>query len=170
MTTVHFVTMTDTRRRDELVAMMRALYAEDPAAVPVDESGFPRTIEVLIAEPSRGQIVLFLEGSRLQGYALLISYWSNELGGPLLFIDELFVTPGARGRGIGTSFLLYLRDQRPLGAVALALEVTPANTRAMRLYTSLGFLERENSTLVLGLGARPLGPQIAGCRSDLPTP
>jgi hypothetical protein len=32
----------------------------------------------------------------LRGYALLIPYWSNELGGTLLYVDEIFVIPEAR--------------------------------------------------------------------------
>lgn len=131
--------------------MMRALYDEDRAAHPVDDAGFPKTVEVLLADPSRGQIVLFDEGELLQGYALLIPYWSNEFGGTLLFVDELFVTPHARGRGIAKSFFRYLREQRPYKAVALALEVTPANAKAHSLYTSLGFEKRENSLLTLRL-------------------
>ncbi len=36
---------------------------------------------------------MFHEGVQLVGYAILIPYWSNEFGGNLLFIDELFVSP-----------------------------------------------------------------------------
>jgi ribosomal protein S18 acetylase RimI-like enzyme len=146
---VRFNAMTDRGRTEELVAMMRALYAEDRGATMVDESGFPRTVEVLIAKPCRGRLMLFEEGKLLRGYALLIPYWSNEFGGTLLFVDEIFVAPEARGRGIGRRFFRYLRDERPFGAVALALEVSPSNTRAMRFYASLGFGKRENSVLTL---------------------
>lgn len=147
MPSVQFNAMTDLARSGDIIAMMRALYAEDPAANPVDESLFPQTIEVLITEPSRGQIILFEEGKLLRGYALLISYWSNEFGGTLLFVDEIFVVPEARRRGIATTFFRHLRDLRAFGAVALALEVTPSNTKAMRFYLSLGFSRRQNSLL-----------------------
>ncbi len=131
--------------------MMRALFDEDQAAHPVDDTGFPRTIEALLDDPSRGQIVLFENGESLQGYALLIPYWSNEFGGTLLFIDEIFVLPDARGRGIGKSFFRFLREKRPYDPAALALEVTPSNDRAYSLYASLGFEKRKNSVLMLRL-------------------
>src|SRR5579862_9464686 len=108
MTPISFTTMRDLEHKTELLAMMRALYAEDEAASPVDHSRFPVNIVALIAQPSRGQIVLFKEGDLLRGYAFLIPYWSNEFGGTLLHVDEMFVLSGARNRGIGRAFFKYL--------------------------------------------------------------
>jgi hypothetical protein len=39
---------------------------------------------------------------RTVGYALLISFWSNELGGEVCNIDELFVAPVYRRRILQT--------------------------------------------------------------------
>jgi GNAT superfamily N-acetyltransferase len=144
MSNLKFSLMDDPRHKEQVLTMMRGLYAEDQAASPVDESRFPRTIEVLLAEPNRGRIVLFSEDDALVGYALLIPYWSNEFGGALLIVDELFVIPEARNRGIGRSFLGFVEEQRPYDAVALALEVSPGNTRARWLYESIGFENRAN--------------------------
>ena len=143
--------MNDLQHKAEVLAMMRELYSEDEAASPVDQSQFPLNIEVLMARPSRGRIVLFSEGGLLRGYALLIPYWSNEFGGTLLFVDEMFVIPEARNRGIGRSFFRYLEEVRPFDAVALALEVSPSNAGARRLYESLGFSLRKNSVLTCRL-------------------
>ena len=40
--------------------------------------------------------MLFLEQHDIRGYAIVIPFWSNEVGGNVLFIDELFVKPPAR--------------------------------------------------------------------------
>lgn len=71
----------------------------------------------------------------------------------MVFVDELFVAPAARGRGVGTAFLAAVARDRPFGAVAVALDVSPANGRARRLYDRLGFRPAANATLV-----RPLPP------------
>ena len=151
MTTVEFTTMSDLRYKAELLAMMGDLYAEDEAASPVDPSRFPVTIETLTNQPSRGRIVLFRESGLLRGYALLIPYWSNEFGGALLYVDEIFVIAEARNRGIAKSFFSFLKQERPFDAVALALEVSPSNAGARRLYESLGFGHRRNSVLTYRL-------------------
>lgn len=146
MDEISFHAMTDLEHEEEVAAMMRRLYDEDEAAHTVDVSRFPSSIRHLIAHPAAGQIILFCEGSQLRGYALLVPYWSNEFGGTLLFVDELFVVAEARNRGIGHSFFRYLEQQRPFGPVRLALEVSPGNSRGRRFYESLGFVPRRHST------------------------
>jgi GNAT superfamily N-acetyltransferase len=144
---IEFHEMKEPRHQAEVLAMMRALYIED-ASSSVDPSRFPVTIEFLIAHPSRGRIVLFSQGESICGYGLLIPYWSNEFGGTVLCVDELFVAAAARNRGIGRSFFKFLEETRPFDAVALALEVSPGNEGARRLYESLGFSQRSNSMLM----------------------
>jgi ribosomal protein S18 acetylase RimI-like enzyme len=159
MTTVDFNTMNDLAHQAELVAMMRALYSEDKGASAVDQSRFPLNIAFLIAQPSRGRVVLFSEAGSLRGYALLIPYWSNEFGGTLLYVDEILVIPEARNKGIGRSFFRFLEEEKPFDAVAVALEVSPSNAGARRLYESLGFSHQENSVLAYRFAK---GPQNKG--------
>jgi GNAT superfamily N-acetyltransferase len=140
------------RAESDALAMMRALYEEDPPSSPVDPARFAATVETLLAEPSRGSILLIEERSTTCGYAILIPYWSNEFGGTILYVDELFVVPQARNRGIAHQFFDFLAKTRPFDAVALALEVSPANERARRLYESVGFAPRRNVTLIRRLG------------------
>lgn len=140
-----FATLADMTHGALVESMMAALYAEDPAAHAVDPAGFRRTIETLVREPAAGRIVLFEECGVPVGYAILIPYWSNEFGGRLIVVDELFVIPERRGRGIGKAFFAHLRATRPMESVGIALEVTPGNARARKLYAALGFSPRKNS-------------------------
>jgi len=61
--------------------------------------------EILIAaEPS------CVISGRTVGYALLISFWSNELGGEVCNIDELSVASEYRGRGLATALIEQLAE------------------------------------------------------------
>ena len=77
------------------------------------------------------------------GYALLISFWSNELGGEVCTVDELYVAPAARNCGHGGSLFTLLSSgelsisNTPI--VALTIETTPSNAPARRLYERHGF-------------------------------
>ena len=144
---IDFTTMTDVHPANEILTMMRALYTEDNPASIVDHRRFPSTIELLLEEPSRGRIVLFTKGESIHGYSLLIPYWSNEFGGTILWVDELFVVSKSRNCGIGHRFFEFLDRERPFNAVAIALEVSPVNVRAHRFYESLGFSQRSNAML-----------------------
>jgi ribosomal protein S18 acetylase RimI-like enzyme len=104
-----------------------------------------RTLHALREAPLRGRAVALDIGGRVCGYALLISFWSNELGGHTCVIDELHVDPDHRSRGHATRLIEDLAadpGRWAEGAQALTLEVTPDNARARRLYERLGFRAR----------------------------
>ena len=138
-----------------------ALNAEDPGPSPPDPARMERTLGYFGRDPQRGCCIVLDEGGSIQGYALLVPYWSNELGGLVCCIDEMYVEPRARGRGCGSGLLTSLA----LGAlgcgestVALQLEVSPSNPRARALYERHGFRPSRNATLVRALApVRRLG-------------
>jgi|SRR5215472_11826484 len=77
------------------------------------------------------------------GTPLLISFWSNELGGEVCNIDELFVAPAYRGRGLAADLFTMLASSEQLlwpgKLVALALAVSPANECVRALDERFGF-------------------------------
>lgn len=129
---------------DDVVAMCLALFAEDPGEA-MSEDKIRRTLAAFRAEPARGRAVVLERDDALVGYALLSSFWSNEYGGETCTIDELYVTPAHRGRGLGTTLFAAIEEDRalwPQRPALLALEVTPDNARARALYERLGFRAR----------------------------
>jgi ribosomal protein S18 acetylase RimI-like enzyme len=143
---------------DAIVAMSLALFTEDPSVHVVTARSVRRTLKTLAAEPARGLVVVAdgAAGVSVDGgvvaYALLVSFWSNELGGEVCTIDELYVRPGARNAGLGSMLIQALsagRIKRFTKAVALELEVTSKNLRARALYERLGFRLRKNACLRL---------------------
>ena len=135
---------------DELIVEMCAeLNREDPGPEPVPREQMRHTLSVLRREPFRGRAAVLEVDGKVVGYALLIAYWSNEHGGEIAAIDELYVSPRYRGRGVaGALFDAVLVDRAlwPRRPVALELEVTPANARARAYYERLGF-RAGNATL-----------------------
>jgi GNAT superfamily N-acetyltransferase len=141
------------RSDDELiVALCVALNQEDPGPLPVAEEQIRRTLNELRSNPIRGRALVLDVDGVVQGYALLISFWSNELGGEVCTVDELFVAPEVRGRGYATWLLDNLSELWGRPSVASALETSPTNERAAALYRNLGF-ERSNTAMVRRHGA-----------------
>ena len=138
---------------EAIVAMCIALNAEDPGPHPVPAQNMSRTLHELRQTPVRGRAVVLEVDGRIGGYALLVSFWSNELGGEVCTLDELYVEPEHRGSGHATRLLecLSARSAPELESiVALALEVTPGNARARRFYERIGF-RAANVALLLRL-------------------
>lgn len=126
---------------------MQALSLEDRQDKPLSAEFAERTFAQFKAHPDQGGIIVFEADTELVGYAILINFWSNEFGGNVLNVDELYVVPNWRGQGIGTGLMEYLITTKYNQAVMLQLEVSPDNERARKLYTSLGFVTYKNETL-----------------------
>ena len=101
----------------------------------------------------------------LCGYALLVSFWSNEFGGEICAIDELYVEPEFRGRGFATQFIQRLaRGNSPIWlrrTAVITVEAYRTNPRARALYERLGFEVSPNHSLTLVLAKRGLA-SLAG--------
>jgi ribosomal protein S18 acetylase RimI-like enzyme len=79
------------------------------------------------------------------GYIVICFGWSVEFGGLDAIVDELYIRPGVRGRGIATEALISLpRALSEGGLRAIHLEVDRTNTKAMALYKRAGFAPRDN--------------------------
>jgi GNAT superfamily N-acetyltransferase len=124
---------------EEIVAMSLALDREDPGLVSIDAGQVRETLAAFERQPTRGRAVVAEAGGRVAGYAFLVRFWSNAMGGEVCEVDELYVHPGRRGEGLGTALFEEIDAGRFGAFTAIALGVSPRNARARRLYERLGF-------------------------------
>lgn len=83
------------------------------------------------------------------GYAVITFGWSVEYGGLDGFIDEIYIRPAVRGRGIATEVLTDLpRALAAAGLRALHLEVDKGDDHARRLHERAGFVARDRTLLM----------------------
>lgn len=140
--------------RDRLVRMMGAFYAE--TGFPFDAARAGRAFDDLLADPGRGRAWILLDDGEAAGYFVLTLGFSMEFGGPCAFLDDLWVRPASRGRGLGKLALSTLDGAgASLGVRAIHLEVDPENERALALYRGAGFRDRS-----LRLMTRTLEPPL----------
>ena len=130
----------------DLLEMIFSLYREDPEGKPIDEEKIKRTIDEFWKNPDKVKIYMFQTGDKNIGYAILVYFWSNEYGGDIITIDELYVNDACRGRGIATEFFSFV--ERMENKAALQLETTPSNQKAFNYYKRLGFVPSENMHLI----------------------
>jgi len=93
---------------------------------------------------ARGTIVVLLAGEGPAGLAqfrFLRSVWSSGLD---VYLEELYVIPERRGKGIGRALLeATMATAREGGATRIDLNTGETDTAARALYESLGFTNRE---------------------------
>jgi ribosomal protein S18 acetylase RimI-like enzyme len=142
----------ESRDQGDVLRMVRELFIEDPSPHVPGDANVLRTLGV-ITDERRGAVWIADDGEGTEpfAYLFLAKVWSNELGGDLVFIDELWVAPERRSRGVGTELVEHAIATTK-GAVAFELEVTPHNARARSLYERLGFRPLANVSLRRVLG------------------
>lgn len=126
--------------RETLAAFMRAFCIEDGHAY---GSANAAALDALVADPGNGRAFLILQDGTPVGYAVLCFGFSLEFGGRDAFLDEFYVVPQARGRGVASRALdLLVEAARADGVRALHLEVMDGNDRAAGLYGRCGWMAR----------------------------
>lgn len=104
---------------------------------------------LLEAESPPGFIRLVVVEGEIVGYAAVCFGFSIEFGGRDAFLDELYLEPEQRGRGLGARVLEALhKELAELGIRALHLEVARDNARGKALYRKLGFEDRARYQLM----------------------
>jgi len=125
------------RDLEALTRLAEDLHAEDGHVL--DAGGRRALAAIAGGEPLARAWLFELEGGAV-GYGVLTLGFSVEYGGRDGFIDDLYLAPEARGRGLGRQVMEFLEAQaRALGVHALHLEVGAENARALALYDRSGF-------------------------------
>jgi GNAT superfamily N-acetyltransferase len=95
--------------------------------------------DALFGEPRAAEAVLARLDGRPVGYALWFNTSSTFLGKRGFYLEDLFVVPDARGRGIGRALLAHLaRIAITRGCCRIDWAVLNWNEAAIRFYRSLG--------------------------------
>jgi GNAT superfamily N-acetyltransferase len=123
----------------ELMPLIRA-YLDFYEAKPPDESMLALS-RSLIAEPELEGVQFIARGAdeSAVGFASLFWTWTTTRGGRLGVMNDLFVTPAARGSGAAEALIEACRDRcAQRGAVALTWQTAVDNHRAQALYDRIG--------------------------------
>ena len=106
---------------------------------PLSRGGRAALKTLCIGTP-HGQAFMIEDGDVTVGYLVIGLGFSIEYAGVDGFLDEFFIEPAHRGRGLGTAALIELgKVARRTKIKALHLEAMPGNDGAARLYHRLGF-------------------------------
>ncbi len=135
---------------EDLAALMPmvAAYHEEEGITSDDEHRQAALGPLLEASPMG---CVYLIGPRRApiGYLAITFGWSIEFGGMDGFIDEFFIRPGVRGRGVGSEVLHALLPQMDAAGIhALHLEASSDRPRLAKLYSRAGFRLRDGYHLM----------------------
>jgi len=119
-----------------------AIYEKLEHKVVATEAGLRQT---LFANPRFAEVVFAVEDGVEAGFALFFHNYSTFLGAPGIYLEDLFVKPEFRGRGLGKALLAHLAKlakERGCGRVEWA--VLDWNTPSINFYKSLGAISLDD--------------------------
>ena len=85
------------------------------------------------------------------GYIIIAHSWSTEAGGPMIILEELYLIPGARGKGYAGEFFRWFFEEYRDRAAGYRLEVAPKNSDVIPLYEKFGYENLEYIQLMKSL-------------------
>ena len=141
------LTLAGPEHLDRLLALVTAFHAEE--GIEMSDAARHAGVAPLLDGIPHGAAYLIGPPRAAIGYIIVTFGWSVEFGGMDGFIDELYIRPGVRKRGIASETLQSLpRALASAGLKALHLEVDTDNDSAQRLYARAGFARRDKYQLM----------------------
>lgn len=127
--------------------MTREFYRSDAVLHTIPDEYICKTFNLLIAGSPYAEAFIFEQNGETAGYALLAFTYSNEAGGMVLWIEELYILPEFQGHGFGKELMTYIEKTYKDQVVRIRLEVEKSNQRAVQLYRKMGFANLDYSQM-----------------------
>lgn len=125
--------------KDIILSMMTSFYGSEAVIHPVSTQHFETTFAAAMdGSPFLRLLLLETKTGNPTGYALLNFTRSNEAGGLVVILEELYLKEVHRCAGYGSALLRFLEHEYPVAA-RFRLEVCKENQKAIALYQRLGY-------------------------------
>ena len=137
--------------RDLYIRMAEEFYSSDAVLHPIPRAYIERTADEALQSDAYAEIYLLECEGEPAGYGLTARTFSQEAGGSVLWIEELYIREQFRSRGLGREFFSYIEEKNKDRPARIRLEVEEENTRAASLYERLGYEKLDYKQMIKDL-------------------
>lgn len=121
-----------------------AAFEREPDAVEATEE----SLHAALFGPNPAAEAVIAEDGDALGFAIFFHNFSTWTGKRGLYLEDLYVTPAARGRGVGTALLRHLAGIAvERGCARFEWSVLDWNEAAIRFYRSMGAVGQDEWTV-----------------------
>ena len=119
----------------DFIKMCMDFYNTDGVDHSIPVSNMEKTFNLLMEGLDFAKAYVCEKNNKTAGYILLALTYSNEAGGMVVWLDEIYVKPEYRSQGIGDFVIEKYKNK----IARFRLEITESNIGAKKLYLSKGF-------------------------------
>lgn len=122
----------------QIIALMRE-FAEYENLLPYFEATEERLKVALFGDGKVAEAIVAFDGETAVAYAVFFPNFATFRGQRGIYLEDIFITKDARGRGVGETMLKYIaRLARTRGFERIDFQVLEWNTPAIGFYEKLG--------------------------------
>lgn len=125
--------------RETYITLAKEFYRSGVTLEVIDTKNIEITFDELMRSDTYAEGYIIEYDGNTAGFALLAKTFSQEAGGMVIWLEELYVKPELRGKGLGSEFFDYLEKNMDSSVKRIRLEVEEENTRVVKLYERMGF-------------------------------
>lgn len=126
--------------REDFLRLSEEFYASSAVLHPIPAAYHARTFDELMRSREYADGYMLEADGKAVGFGLVAKTWSREAGGKVLWLEELYILPAYRSRGLGREFFAACESYAAEhGYARIRLEVEEENVRARSLYERLGY-------------------------------
>ncbi|HIR88660.1 MAG TPA: GNAT family N-acetyltransferase [Candidatus Fimimorpha faecalis] len=134
--------------REVFLRLAKEMYASDAVLKSIPEEYHERTFEELMRSEEYAEGYILEWDEEVVGYGLTAKTFSQEAGGIVIWLEELYILEAFRSKGLGRQFFQYVEEHAGPEVTRLRLETELDNERARSLYRRLGFKELEYAQMI----------------------
>ena len=120
-----------------VVDMMKTFYSSPAVSTNGSDEIFRRDFSACISDNPYIEGYIILNNSETAGYAMLAKSFCTEFGKPCVWIEDIYILPEHRGKGLATNFINSVKEKYYDSVIRL--EVEDDNINALSVYRKCGF-------------------------------
>lgn len=125
--------------RADYLRMANAFYSPPAVLHEPDKAVFNANFDEAIKPDGKLLAYMITADGNICGFGLSSFKFETEVGGTTLWLEELYIEPDYRGKGIGSKYFEFMKSEYSGKIKRLRLEVGAENFGAIRLYERNGF-------------------------------
>lgn len=133
--------------KEVFIGMLDYFYHSDAVLHTIPYVNYENTFAEIVMNKQYMDGYIFEMDGTIAGFTTLAKTFSTEVGGLVVWIEELYIKQEFRSKGIGSQIFTFIeKEYRDIKRIRL--EVEKDNLKAMALYKRKGFCELEYTQMI----------------------